>query len=343
MEVVEMARGEVEPISHIRSRVGQRFRIQDSYLVGREKVREYARAVQDFHPVHWDEDTAAAYGYPALPAPPTFTCLLMGSVQKAMSEVLVGINMTTTVQTDQVFRYHRPILVGDEITSNVSLHSFRSAFGGDMIVIENAITNQHEDLVVMAYTSVIAQSDAAGEADRIAAGLAAIERHDMSSPARLLRWPTPLPEPAAPAPGPRARAFDTVSAGEELPLRRVELSLGDLVNYAGVSGDPNPIHFHSGAAELVGLDRGVVAHGMLTMGLGAGFVTTWLDDPGALRQYCVRMTSPVYVGADGRSVVEFQGKVKSVDPSTRTAVIALTATYGGKKIFGRATAVVGLT
>ncbi|MET8650810.1 fused (3R)-hydroxyacyl-ACP dehydratase subunits HadA/HadB [Nocardia aurea] len=342
MEVIESLRGQVDPITHIHSLVGKRYRIEDRYRVGREKIREFARAVQDFHPAHWDEDTAATYGYRALPASATFTCLLMGAVQRAMSEVLVGIDMTSTVQTDQVFRFHGPVLAGDEITSNVSLHSFRQAFGGDMIVIENAITNQREELVITAHTSVIARSEATDDAERIAAGLLAVARQDLTRPPRLLPWPTPLREASTAAPGPHGRAFDTVSVGEELSPDTVRLSLGDLVNYAGVSGDPNPIHFHSGAAELVGLDRGVVAHGMLTMGLGAGFVTKWVDDPGTLRRYSVRMTSPVYVGNDGRSDIEFRGRVKSVDPETRTATIALTATHDGKKIFGRATAEVGL-
>ncbi|WP_054814577.1 fused (3R)-hydroxyacyl-ACP dehydratase subunits HadA/HadB [Nocardia arizonensis] len=342
MEVLESPRSDVDPIAHIHSLVGQRFRILAPYRVGREKVREHARAVQNFHPTHWDEDTAAAYGYPSLLAPPTFTSLLAGSVQRAMADILVGLNLTTTVQTDQMLDFHRPILVGDEITSNVSLHSFRQAFGGDMLVIENAITNQHDELVLTAYTSVISRSEAEEENEPILAKVARIGRQDFARPEEVVPWPNPLRTAETPPPGPRVRTFDSVTVGAELPVDTVRLTLGDLVNYAGVAGDPNPIHFHSDTAQLVGLERGVVAHGMLTMALGAGYVTAWLDDPGALVQYSVRMTSPVYVGVGGRSNIEFSGKVRSVDPEARTASIALTATYEGKKIFGRATAVVRL-
>ena len=66
------------------------------------------------------------------------------------------------------------------------------------------------------------------------------------------------------------RSFDDVSVGYELPERIVMLTRGDLVNYAGVSGDPNPIHWSDEVVRLAGLDN-VIAHGMLTMGLGAGF------------------------------------------------------------------------
>ncbi len=108
------------------------------------------------------------------------------------------------------------------------------------------------------------------------------------------------------------RSFDDVSVGEELPERVVSLTRGDLVNYAGVSGDPNPIHWSDEVVALAGLDN-VIAHGMLTMGLGAGFVTSWLGDPGAVTEYNVRFTSSVFVPADSAAQVEFTGKIKTMD------------------------------
>ncbi|MDI9896545.1 (3R)-hydroxyacyl-ACP dehydratase subunit HadB [Rhodococcus sp. IEGM 1381] len=137
------------------------------------------------------------------------------------------------------------------------------------------------------------------------------------------------------------RNFDDVSVGEELPERIVSLTRGDLVNYAGVSGDPNPIHWSDEVVELAGLDN-VIAHGMLTMGLGAGVVTSWLGDPGAVTEYNVRFSNPVYVSADSAAQVEFTGKIKSMDAEARTATVAIVAKSAGKKIFGRATATVRL-
>ncbi len=52
--------------------VGRHYQMVDHYEVGREKIREFARAVQDPHPAHWREDAAAALGYDALIAPLTF-------------------------------------------------------------------------------------------------------------------------------------------------------------------------------------------------------------------------------------------------------------------------------
>ncbi|OZC47378.1 3-hydroxyacyl-ACP dehydratase [Rhodococcus sp. WWJCD1] len=137
------------------------------------------------------------------------------------------------------------------------------------------------------------------------------------------------------------RSFDDVSVGDALPERIVSLTRGDLVNYAGVSGDPNPIHWSDEVVEMAGLDN-VIAHGMLTMGLGAGFVTSWLGDPGAVIEYNVRFSTPVYVSADSAAKVEFTGKIKSMDADARTATVAIVAKSAGKKIFGRATATVRL-
>ena len=137
------------------------------------------------------------------------------------------------------------------------------------------------------------------------------------------------------------RKFEDVSVGEELPERIVKLTRGDLVNYAGVSGDPNPIHWSDEVVKLAGLDN-VSAHGMLTMGLGGGFVTSWLGDPGAVKEYNVRFTSSVYVREDEAAQVEYTGKVKSLDEESKTAVVAIVARSEGKKIFGRATATVRL-
>jgi len=94
------------------------------------------------------------------------------------------------------------------------------------------------------------------------------------------------------------REFGSVKVGDELPEKIVKLTRQDLVNYAGVSGDLNPIHWDDEIAKQVGLDT-AIAHGMLTMGLGGGFITNWVGDPAAVTEYNVRFTSVVPVPNDG--------------------------------------------
>ena len=134
------------------------------------------------------------------------------------------------------------------------------------------------------------------------------------------------------------REFSSVQVGDTLPERVIPLTRGDLVNYAGVSGDLNPIHWDDEIAKQVGLDT-AIAHGMLTMGVGGGYVTEWVGDPAAVTEYNVRFTAVVPVPNDGVGAeIVFNGRVKSVDPEQKLVTLAISATAGGKKIFGRATA-----
>lgn len=331
--------------------VGHHYRVDDYYEVGREKVREYARAVQDYHPVHWDENTAQEFGYDGLLAPLTFISLVGILAQKRLFDTVVtGYDASQIMQTDQVLEFHKPIKVGDQLTCEVYLDSFRRApQGAGIIVTKNIVTDQNDELVQTTYTTLVGR---AGEAidENLEHAVKDVMMHGVGSDA-----PSHLPKPklakgepasaaAAPVDAPaskHARDFDTVSVGDELPPRTVRLTRGDLVNYAGVSGDANPIHWSDTVTKLVDLDN-VVAHGMLTMGLGAGFVTSWLGDPGAVREYNVRFTSPVYVDPQKAAEIEYTGKVKSVDAESKTAVVAITAKFEGRRIFGRATATVKL-
>lgn len=74
------------------------------------------------------------------------------------------------------------------------------------------------------------------------------------------------------------------------------------------------------------------------MGLGAGYVTEWLDDPAAVAYYGVRFAGFAPIEATRAGAVEFQGRIKALDPARRSATVAITATCGGRKLFGRATA-----
>ncbi|MFF2557736.1 fused (3R)-hydroxyacyl-ACP dehydratase subunits HadA/HadB [Nocardia sp. NPDC058058] len=333
--------------------VGHHYRVEDYYEVGREKVREYARAVQDYHPVHWDEDIAQEYGYDSLVAPLSFISLVgILAQRKLFEQIVTGYDLSQIMQTDQILEFHRPIKAGDQLTCIVYLHSFRQAFGGDIIVTKNDVVDQHDELVLTTYTTLIGRSGGdidpnVGDAVRnvLMHGVGPEETPDHKprtlAVADLQPQPVPVTLPGKIVPSKHALRFEDVTVGDPLSTRVVRLTRGDLVNYAGVSGDANPIHWSDEVVKLVGLEN-VVAHGMLTMGLGGGFVTSWLGDPGAVKEYNVRFTSPVYVPVDQAAEIEYTGKVKSVDPETRTAVIAIVAKSQGRKIFGRATATVQL-
>jgi acyl dehydratase len=139
---------------------------------------------------------------------------------------------------------------------------------------------------------------------------------------------------------PRLRAAD-VAVGTELPERTSRVTRADLVRYAGASGDLNPIHWSDRVATSVGLP-GVIAHGMLTMGLAAASVADWAGDPGAVVEYQVRFSRPVVVPDDDTGAeVTVRAKVGAVLDGGRVRV-DLTVTSGGEKVLSLARATVAL-
>jgi acyl dehydratase len=315
-----------------------------TYLVGREKLREYARAVQDYHPAHWDVDAAAALGYSDLIAPLTFTSAPgMQCNRRMFEEVVVGYD--TYMQTEEVFEQHRPIVAGDELKIDVELTSVRRIAGRDLITVTNTFTDAAGERVHTLHTTVVGVTAEDIGAD-VKTAVQKAMMHDMNildiggSPESYEKTVRPDGDVRLSDGGstrtPGSRAFEDVSAGEEIALHHTRLSRGDLVNYAGVAGDANPIHWDEDIAKLAGLPD-VIAHGMLTMGLGAGFASTWTGDPGAALRFAVRLSSPAIVSAKEGADVEFSGKVKSVDPETRSGVLIVGAKSAGKKIFGLAT------
>ena len=325
----------------LESRVGHYYQMDGTYLVGREKVREYARAVQDYHPAHWDVDAAAALGYPGVVAPLTFTSTPGMSCNREMFESVV-VGYDTYLQTEEVFEQHRPIVAGDDLHIDVELTSVRRTAGRDFITVTNTFTDAAGQRVHTLHTTVVGvTSEDINPQVKIAVQKAMMHDVDIMSVGEAPYKKTLRPQAevriaddSARTPG--TASFDDLKVGDELPAHHTRLSRGDLVNYAGVAGDANPIHWDEAIAKLAGLPD-VIAHGMLTMGLGAGFVSAWSGDPGAVTRYAVRLSQPAVVSAAEGADIEFSGKIKSLDPQTRTGVVVVAAKADGRKIFGLAT------
>jgi acyl dehydratase len=330
--------------SALEERVGHYYQMDDTYQVGREKVREYARAVQDNHPAHWDPAAAADLGYSGVVAPLTFTSIPgMMANRELFESVVVGYD--TYVQTEEVFEQHRPIVAGDELQVDVELSSVRRVAGRDLITVTNTFTDTAGERVHTLHTTVVGLT-----ADDVDPAIKAIVQNVMMHDAYALpiggsesayQKTVRLQGEVRIAEGGTTRTpgtpdFDDLQVGDELPVGHARLSRGDLVNYSGVAGDANPIHWDEDIAKAAGLPD-VIAHGMLTMGLGAGFASAWSGDPGAVTRYAVRLSQPAIVAATSGADIEFSGRIKSLDPASRTGVVIVGAKSGGRKIFGLAT------
>jgi len=125
----------------------------------------------------------------------------------------------------------------------------------------------------------------------------------------------------------------TGEVGDIVAERSFPLSRDSLVRYAGASGDFNPIHYRDDIAQSVGLP-GVLAHGMLTMGLAVQPVVDWLGDRGWVSDYQVRFTRPVFVDATDGASVTVVAKIGAIEDATTR--VDLTVTFNGDTVLGKA-------
>ena len=144
--------------------VGMHYRHPDHYVVGREKLREYAVAVKNDDAAYYDEAVAAELGHEALPAPLTFISVFGYQAQSAFfASANIDITDEQIVQVDQVLKFVKPIHAGDTLYCDVYVDSIRQAHGTDIIVTKNIVTNDKGDVVQETYTTLAGRSGEDGE------------------------------------------------------------------------------------------------------------------------------------------------------------------------------------
>jgi acyl dehydratase len=135
---------------------GMVWKYPDYFEVGREQIRMYARAVKAVDPSSYDEDAAHQLGYVSLVAPLTFPAIFALLIQQDFfRNVDIGVETMQIVQVDQKFLYHKPIQAGDILHGTMYVHSVDERFGADIVVTRNVCTNQHGDVVLEAYTTLM--------------------------------------------------------------------------------------------------------------------------------------------------------------------------------------------
>lgn len=126
------------------------------YLVGREKVREFARAVFATSPLNHDPVAASAAGYPDVVAPPTFAVVVQeATLAQLLAEPDAGIEFSRVVHGDQRFSYSRPIVAGDELTATLAVTSIKSLGGHSMVTAESTVVDAQGDHVVTAISTLV--------------------------------------------------------------------------------------------------------------------------------------------------------------------------------------------
>ena len=136
--------------------VGRVFAPTEPYLVGREKIREFARGVLATSPLCFDVAAAHAAGYSDLVAPPTFPVVIQDlTLHQLLSEQDAGIDFSRVVHGDQRFSFTRPIVAGDELTATLTVASIKSLGGHSMVTAESSILGADGTHVVTATSTLV--------------------------------------------------------------------------------------------------------------------------------------------------------------------------------------------
>lgn len=154
--------------------IGTHYRYPDYYLVGREKIREYATAIQSEDPLHFSEEAARAAGYPDVVAPLTFIAIPGRQVQLDIFRNFdVGINLARVIHRDQKITYHRPICAGDKLYFDSWLDSVIESHGTVISELRSEITDGDGKPVLTTVVTMIGESAGAAEDNAQIAAIAA--------------------------------------------------------------------------------------------------------------------------------------------------------------------------
>ncbi|WP_127792280.1 MaoC family dehydratase N-terminal domain-containing protein [Agromyces sp. LHK192] len=139
---------------------GRDFPPTEPYAVGREKVREFARAVFATNPVNLDPEAARAAGYDDVVAPPTFAVVIQErTLAQLLAEPDSGIDFSRVVHGDQRFTSTRPIVAGDVLTAQLRVASVKTLGGHSMVTAETSITDASGAHVVTATSTLVVRGD----------------------------------------------------------------------------------------------------------------------------------------------------------------------------------------
>ena len=132
----------------------------EPYLVGREKVREFARAIGVEDALHHDPEAARAAGYADVVAPPTFpTIVTMAASRQIISDPGLGLDYSRVVHGDQRFSYTRPVVAGDSLICVNTIEEITQRGGHDFLTTRTEVTTEAGELVLTAWSKLVQRGE----------------------------------------------------------------------------------------------------------------------------------------------------------------------------------------
>ena len=133
----------------------------EPYLVGREKVREFARAVGSADPLSLDPEAAVAAGYADVVAPPTFPVVVQDlTLAQLLADETAGVDFARVVHGEQRFAFSRPIVAGDLLTATMTVTDVKTLGGNAMVTAESVLRDGGGAHVVTATSTLVIRGDA---------------------------------------------------------------------------------------------------------------------------------------------------------------------------------------
>jgi acyl dehydratase len=144
-----------------RAYVGRRLPPTPAYLVGREKIREFATAIGAGDPAYHDPDAARALGYPDVVAPPTFPVVPAGAASRQLrDDPELGLEYSRVVHGDQRFVYTRPVVAGDELVCEVTVAEITERAGHEFLTTRVDVSTVAGEPVVTVWNKLVVRRGA---------------------------------------------------------------------------------------------------------------------------------------------------------------------------------------
>jgi acyl dehydratase len=129
------------------------------YEVGREKLREFARAVGEDDPIYHDEAAARAAGLDDLPAVPTFPVVVSFQVgQQVYADPELGLDYSRVLHGEQEFVYERPVMAGDRLVCTGRIDRIVTRGRYETMTVEVRIETDAGELVCVARSTIVVRA-----------------------------------------------------------------------------------------------------------------------------------------------------------------------------------------
>jgi acyl dehydratase len=144
--------------------VGRSWPPTEPYQVGREKIREFARAIGATEPEHHDPEAARALGYADVVAPPTFPIVisLESSRRQIIDDPGLGMDFGRVLHAEQKFAYTRPVVAGDTLVCVNSVETITTRAGQDFLTTRTEVTDEAGDPIVTVWSKLVQKADEQG-------------------------------------------------------------------------------------------------------------------------------------------------------------------------------------